>query len=302
MSAARIVLEPVSASVPKARRFVADQLTDLPQDTVDVARLLVSELVTNAVLHARTELELRVDITDTAVSIQVADANPVLPVVRNHGTDAGTGRGLRVLDRMASRWGTFSVDGGKIVWFEIRTDGLEGEPDAPDPATRCQPTARADYEASGSLRDPRLSRVPGESNAPIEKPDDIVNFRWLGLPLSQLDQTAEHYDAVLREFHLVLEREPEARATVPGRLIALMDELTQFGPLISSVEHDLAKGRSSGAETLDVGLELHARDRSFCSPPRQHAGRDRRVLQCGSGAALTRTGERRGGPPQMAHR
>jgi hypothetical protein len=70
--------------------------------------------------------------------------------------------------------------------------------------------------------------------------------------------TAEHYDAVLREFHLVLERQPAARAAVPGRLIALMDELTRFGPLISSVEQDLEHGRRSGIATLDVSLDLPA--------------------------------------------
>ncbi len=253
MSAASIVLEPVSASVPQARRFVVDQLADLPTETVDVARLLVSELVTNAVLHARTELSLTVDQDDTSVRVQVADANPILPVMRTHGTDAGTGRGLHVIERMASRWGSYNVEGGKIVWFEIRSDGEAGrEP----PGTGQELDSGTDDEAPGALRDPRLSRVSGEQSRPIEKPDDIVDFRWSGLPLAQLDLTAEHYDAVLREFHLVLEREPAARAAVPGRLIALMDELTLFGPLISSVEQDLEQGRRSGAATLDVGLEL----------------------------------------------
>jgi anti-sigma regulatory factor (Ser/Thr protein kinase) len=277
VSAATIVLEPVSASVPQARRFVADQLADLPTETVDIARLLVSELVTNAVLHARTEISLTVDRGNSSVSIQVADANPLLPVVRTHGTDAGTGRGLRVLERMASRWGSHNVEGGKIVWFEIRTgsdDGRDGHVDADGPVdadgTHGTHDGHAgsgsnggpgeargdDGNAQGSLRDPRLSRVSGEQNRPIEKPDDIVDFRWSGLPLVQLDLTAEHYDSVLREFHLVLEREPASRAAVPGRLIALMDELTQFGPLISSIERDLEHGRSSGAAVVDVGLEL----------------------------------------------
>jgi hypothetical protein len=71
-----------------------------------------------------------------------------------------------------------------------------------------------------------------------------------------LDLTAEHYDAVLREFHLVLEREPTARASVPGRLIALMDELTMYSPLISSVEQDLERARQSGATSIDVGFDL----------------------------------------------
>ncbi len=239
---------------------------------MDVARLLVSELVTNAVLHARTKLSLTVDRGDTSVSIHVADSNPILPVMRSHNTDAGTGRGLHVLDRMASRWGSHNVDGGKIVWFEIRTGGEDGDHDdghwdGVEPQGRSdersiagaadgQVNREGDRKAPESLRDPRLSRVAGEQNRPIAKPDDLVNFRWCGLPLAQLDRTAEHYDAVLREFHLVLEREPAARATVPGRLIALMDELTQFGPLISSVEQDLEHGRRSGAETLDVGLEM----------------------------------------------
>jgi anti-sigma regulatory factor (Ser/Thr protein kinase) len=279
VNAASIVLDPISASVPQARRFVADQLADLPTDTVDVARLLVSELVTNAVLHARTKLSLTVDRGDSSVSIQVADANPLLPVLRTHSTDAGTGRGLLVLERMASRWGSYNVEGGKIVWFEIHTgagdgpldDPIDGPVDGPidgpldGPGTSASDSSDADADGKargndgdspGSLRDPRLSRVSGEQNAPIEKPDDIVDFRWTGLPLAELDLTAEHYDSVLREFHLVLEREPEARAAVPGRLISLMDELTLFGPLISSVEQDLEHGRRSGAPVVDVGLEL----------------------------------------------
>ena len=118
----------------------------------------------------------------------------------------------------------------------------------------------------------------------------------------RLDRTAEHYDAVLREFHLVLEREPAARAAVPGRLIALMDELTLFGPLISSVEQDLEHGRRSGAETLDVSLELPREIGPVRSPSRQPARRDRRLLRCRGRAALPRTGERGGGAPEVAHR
>ena len=89
-----------------------------------------------------------------------------------------------------------------------------------------------------------------------DKPENLIDFRWVGLPLALLDATAEHYDAVLREFHLVLEREPAARAAVPGRLIALMDELTRFMPLISSVEQDLERGRRAELAQLDVELDL----------------------------------------------
>src|ERR1700733_1567434 len=55
---------------------------------------------------------------------------------------------------------------------------------------------------------------------------------------------------------MVLERRPAARAAVPGRLISLMDELTQVGPLISVVEQDLERGRRDGVGSLDVALQL----------------------------------------------
>jgi hypothetical protein len=261
-----IVLAPVSASVPEARRFVADRLADLPSDTVDIARLLVSEVVTNAVLHARTDLLLTLDRSDTTVSVQVADQNPLLPVIRTHGADAGTGRGLKVLEKLASRWGTRRTENGKIVWFEIRTGGASEPPCATndqatgtwsDSSTDAAAAAKAgdakDDRRPGELQDPRRAKTGGAEEDPSET---LVHFRWIGLPLVELDMTAQHYDAILREFHLVLEREPEARASVPGRLIGLMDELTQFGPLISSVEQDLERGRRSGAASIDVELGL----------------------------------------------
>jgi anti-sigma regulatory factor (Ser/Thr protein kinase) len=252
----RIVLAPESASVPRARRFVADELADLSEETVDLARLLVSEVVTNAVLHARTSATLTVDRDDSTVKVQVEDSNPLLPVIRSHGPEAGTGRGLHVLDRLASDWGTDQRKGGKVVWFEIptsndiheatggtghgaiTTDEIPGMETAPSP--------------SGVLHDPRRG-VPRSSG---DRHEDLIDFKWVGLPLALLDATAEHYDSVLREFHLVLEREPAARAAVPGRLIAVMDELTRFMPLISSVEQDLDRGRQAELAQVDVELDL----------------------------------------------
>jgi hypothetical protein len=256
----RIVLPPESASVPQARRFVADQLADLSRETVDVARLLVSEIVTNAVLHAGTELTLTLDRGESTVQVQIEDANPLLPVVRSHGPDAGTGRGLHVLDHLATRWGTSEIDGGKIVWFEIPTTAQDagtqdsGAPDprAPDSGAQDSGPHPPGAAHSGVLRDPR----PEGSRDEDGESASSVKFQWLALPLAQLDQTAEHYDAVLRAFHLVLEREPTARANVPGRLIALMDELTDFSPLIASVEQDFEQARRAGLSSLDVRFDL----------------------------------------------
>lgn len=263
MSDTTIVLAPVTSSVPEARRFVANRLSDLPPETVDVARLLVSELVTNAVLHGQTELSLTVDRTDSKVAVQVADSNPLLPVLRTHNSEAGTGRGLRVLDHMASNWGSYRTDEGKIVWFELGTGGTAatdatGAERAPAASTGGEAGEKARAEvpdasrAPEALRDPRRARIGDEPEAG----EELIAFVWAKLPLAKLDETAAHYDSVLREFHLVLEREPSAKAAVPGRLISLMNELTRFGPLMTSVEQDLERGRESGADRVDVRLDL----------------------------------------------
>ncbi len=219
------MLEPVSASVPEARRFVADHLTGTPGDAVEVARLLVSELVTNAVLHARTELTLILDRTESVVRVQVEDRNPRLPVLRTHGSDAGTGRGLRVLDKMASGWGTHTIEGGKVVWFEIQTVDIDTEINTSlrsGPAravVELEPTNRSASEPAVASEEIRVPR-PDELRNDYGENEDLVVFRWIGSPVPAVDLTAEHYDSVLREFRLVLEREPAARAAVPGRLIS----------------------------------------------------------------------------------
>lgn len=120
-------LPPTTESVPVARRFVRARLADEAAGAADVsadidtATLLVSEVVTNAILHARTTVTLTVDIADEVVRITVRDGSPVQPRVHSFAPTSATGRGLRLLDRLAKRWGVDAdpVTGGKIVWFEV---------------------------------------------------------------------------------------------------------------------------------------------------------------------------------------
>jgi hypothetical protein len=183
-----------------------------------------------------------------------------------------------VLDRLATRWGTSQIEGGKIVWFELSATAEDSVAESPDAAwtsevedlvatispedaaieeaTKIRAATEGHVETS-TLRDlgPGDS-ARGDSRDENDHTENSLRCRWIALPLAQLDLTAEHYDAVLREFHLVLEREPTARASVPGRLIAIMDELTMYSPLISSVEQDLERARQSGATSIDVGFDL----------------------------------------------
>jgi anti-sigma regulatory factor (Ser/Thr protein kinase) len=114
-------LAPITESVPAARRFVIDMMRD--SDTVadiDTASLLVTEIVTNAVLHALTPMSLSVEVGADVVRIEVRDGSELPPRMRDFSPIAATGRGLRLLEGLAVRWGVRpEPSGGKVVWFEV---------------------------------------------------------------------------------------------------------------------------------------------------------------------------------------
>jgi len=113
-------LRPVPTSAGIARKFIGTTLSAWGCDEiVDLVTLLVSELVTNAVLHARSDLELHIASGHHLVRIEVSDGSTLTPVIRAHDDDAMTGRGLALVDQLASSWGVTPHDGGKTVWFEV---------------------------------------------------------------------------------------------------------------------------------------------------------------------------------------
>jgi anti-sigma regulatory factor (Ser/Thr protein kinase) len=108
-------------SVPVARRFLRDLMID--SNTVadlDIATLLVTEIVTNAVLHALAPMTLCVEIDTDLVRVEVRDGSQLPPRVHAFSATAATGRGLRLLEDLAARWGVRpEPGGGKVVWFEV---------------------------------------------------------------------------------------------------------------------------------------------------------------------------------------
>lgn len=113
-------LPPSTESVPVARRFAREQLRHSQSD-VDTVVLLVSEVVTNAVLHAHSEVVLLILQREDVTRIEVSDASPVPPRLHNFTAESATGRGLRLLDQLALRWGADAASSGtgKVVWFEV---------------------------------------------------------------------------------------------------------------------------------------------------------------------------------------
>lgn len=103
----------------EARRFVSELLEDRHHDVVDAAVLLTSEVVSNAVLHGRSGPTVTVELTPDRVRVEVSDASPVLPVRKHYGLEATTGRGLMLLETIATAWGAEPLERGKRVWFDL---------------------------------------------------------------------------------------------------------------------------------------------------------------------------------------
>ncbi|MER6456997.1 SpoIIE family protein phosphatase [Streptomyces sp900105245] len=111
-------------AVPRARRLVRERLLTwcLPH-AVETAELLVSEVVTNAVRHAQGDrIGLRVVRTD-ALLFEVTDDEPALPAMLSAGPLDESGRGLRVVSRLAREWGASTSGHRKTVWFEQTLTG-----------------------------------------------------------------------------------------------------------------------------------------------------------------------------------
>ena len=118
----RLELPAQPASARRARRFVGEVLREQGADGVsDVCVLLTSELVTNAVLYAQSDIELSVRLSKDGVRVAVCDASSVPPVRRLVGTEATSGRGLGLVEALSSAWGvdTSRNGAGKEVWFEL---------------------------------------------------------------------------------------------------------------------------------------------------------------------------------------
>jgi anti-sigma regulatory factor (Ser/Thr protein kinase) len=111
---------PVSPLSPAlARTLIRSALAGCPAEIVEVAELLVSELVTNSIVHAGTAPKLRIDTAQVGIRISVEDESTEAPTVTTKVADAEGGRGLLLVDALAQTWGWRPTEQGKQVWFTL---------------------------------------------------------------------------------------------------------------------------------------------------------------------------------------
>lgn len=177
----RLRLEAHPSSVSEARRLIRRALAENGRDDLlETAELLISEVVTNALVHAGTPVDVAVSLDDAGLRVEVIDGSPHLPSRRDYTALAGTGRGLRLLESLVDQWGVTAKDGGKAVWFELSS----GE--HPD-------TERHEMQSTGSQSSTRTA----------DQLDDTIDVVLLNVPLLLHAAWQMHAEAILREYLLI---------------------------------------------------------------------------------------------------
>jgi anti-sigma regulatory factor (Ser/Thr protein kinase) len=114
--------------IAEARRHLRELLHDWASpEQIDSAVLLVSEMVTNVLVHTDTDALLLAEVTGEAgargLRVQVTDAGDDLPHKRRPGELASSGRGLMLIELLADAWGVNPRGEGKSIWFELYESG-----------------------------------------------------------------------------------------------------------------------------------------------------------------------------------
>ena len=147
-------------SVPLARRFVARTIVGLPEDVVETAVLLVSELATNSLVHARSDFEVAVTYPAPSgnLRVEVSDGDQSRPAPQNPPPTAPHGRGLQIVESLAGSWGIVEAAGGKTVWFELAVPSSIAAPIVEEARPKARPARPGDGRSPlVRVRLPRLA-------------------------------------------------------------------------------------------------------------------------------------------------
>ena len=121
MTTVRMPLPAGTMAVPAARVFTSETLRSwrVPERTREMAELVVSELVGNAVEHGGGNAEVELSLLDGAVRVDVVDASPDQPVLFSPDPIEDRHRGLLIVGALSTKWGSDLVGTGKTVWAEL---------------------------------------------------------------------------------------------------------------------------------------------------------------------------------------
>ncbi|HEY6623004.1 MAG TPA: ATP-binding protein [Acidimicrobiales bacterium] len=112
-------LQAEPAAVSEARSVVRRSMEPSDNGLVALVVLLADEVVTNAIVHGRGPIDIAVEADDERVKVMVRDRSEIPPLPQRAARYAEGGRGLSIVEAVASRWGVVGAHPGKAVWFEV---------------------------------------------------------------------------------------------------------------------------------------------------------------------------------------
>jgi PAS domain S-box-containing protein len=241
----RVTLDPDPTSARHAREVLRDVLRSAGRDEWrDAGELAVSEVVTNAALHAHTSIELHVGVYDDEVCVGVRDSNPTLPVQRNYDDEATTGRGMGLVAALARSCGVHPLGhDGKVVWF-------------------CVGDADDDRDAD-ALLDAWDIDVPADA-----ADDECTDVVLPAMPATLWLSARQHHDAIMRELVLYLAEHDDidvdvasadrARSTISATLVTALERARAEGSARPPVPDDRDSRLPWVPEHLDLTISVPA--------------------------------------------
>ena len=232
-------LPPDPRSASQARRWVRKQLAEIGrEDLIDSAILAVSELVANAVIHARTTIWVAVRPGSGEPRIDVYDLSRrrirPRPVVSDELHDTGNnGNGISLVSAMTRSWGVEPWGAGKCVWFT---------PAGPDNS------AQSDFVEHYTAARPQT--------APID-------VYLLDTPVDLLWQSRMYYRDLRREIMLI-NLQPESHPDVPDALAELAQRFDEVNPVFLGDEQVLDRAYMRGEKSTTLHYQTKAEERSDC--------------------------------------
>ena len=230
-------LDAAPESAPLARRALGRFLDDsCVADRAYDAQLAVSELVTNAVLHGRRPICMRVEVTDECVRVEVVDGSPISPSFSMLDPTALTGRGLMLISDAADRWGVEALEDGKAVWFELHAGG--------------PPDDEVDVDALLAAWGDDLAEDPAHEQVRLVLTD---------LDTGLMARAEAHVEGVLRELCLLLSADDvPAEAGRVARTV--LQAAAGMDAVRADLKHQLAIAVSAGWPRVDLSLTLQRDD------------------------------------------
>ena len=234
-----LALRAVPDAAPQARALLRQTLAAGPfEHRLDDGELAVSELVTNAVLHGREPIELRVTTTETCVRVEVRDGSAVSPSFSMLDPTAVTGRGLMLISAASDRWGVEPGADGKRVWFELHVsdpEAVEGE---------------TDVDALLAAWGDDLAEDPAHERVRVVLTD---------LDTDLTARSEAHVEGLLRELSLVVGDETCDPAVLRVAR-SVLQAAAGMDAVRAELKHQLAVAVSAGQPVVDLALTVTRED------------------------------------------